>query len=132
MNNCKHNYKNKPDCKNKQSCNRTVESKLAEVGLTVEEVHEWLDSEREEMERQAFFGFMQDVAKAEKENYSYSKPLSRTGSNLVLKMGDDFASTKVLIDGVELTGIIHANLKINPEAQYPVLYLEIFNPKVTS
>ena len=53
-------------------------------------------------------------------------------SNATLVVGKEASSSAIYVDGIKITGVLHATLDINAETGYPVLHLELLNPSVAA
>jgi hypothetical protein len=90
---------------------KTLEAKLNEVGLTVDEVKEWLAS-----------------ASADVDEIPSTNEYRE--SNVVFVPGNKTDDTKVYVDDVQIEGLVRANLEYDSELNFPILRLEIINPHI--
>jgi hypothetical protein len=93
---------------------KNVLEKLKEVGLSVDEVKEWLVQSSEE---------------AESEN----TPEQNTDCNILFLPAGNTENTKVYFldeeqNGYLINGIVRAGLEYDPDLGFPILKLEIANP----
>lgn len=142
-------------CNNTSSCNKNkkcskLESKLSEVGLTVEDVKKWLATGELDEELEAypedqmlfsFLGIERNVPKktsgeafAEKNSKSYFGSFSAPNPNgnvtfVPAQLAED---VKVYVDGVNIKNVTYVKLSYDPDTNVPKLTLEILNPLVSS
>lgn len=139
------NNSNKCSKSNKKCCN--LESKLNEVGLTVEDVKNWIATGDIEETPEAypddqllfsFLGIEQPKTKkssgetfAEKNSKDYFGNSLSTG-NVTFVPAQFAEDVEVYVDGIKMKNVTYVQLSYDPETNMPKLSLEIFNPLVSS
>jgi len=93
--------------------NKETYEKLEKIGMTREEIKEWMSLPKSESQQPV--------------NESAADEIS----NVQIKMAQDPEDTIVSVEGIELRGIMKATVEYNPELPYPLLRLTIMDPKIS-
>lgn len=135
--------------KNNKKCSN-LERKLSEIGLTVEEVKKWLETEENSTQKdlypddQALFSFLgietgpakKTAAKAfveqnSQDYFARTKSSNPTG-NVTFVPAKKAEDVGIYVAGEQMQNVTYVQLSYDPDSNMPKLTIEITNPLVSS
>ena len=111
----------------KSTKQKSVADKLKEIGMTVDEVKEWLNEEQKAQGKQMCFDFLNKMDEELEDSFDSVEP---SISNVVFVPGNRTEETRVYVYDERVEGLIRAHLEYDSELNFPILKLEILNPHI--
>lgn len=110
--------------------NKKIEDSLREIGMTIDEVYQWLDEENcKKQKGTSYCNSSLSCNKAEC-GLNESQDMDSVTGNVQFIPANFTEDAQVYVEGIKIEGVINASLEYDAAYPHPVLKLTIHAPQV--